>query len=126
MRYKLRSYKQHARCTEPRPSPECQEAEDDPGPSSLVVRRKQKNVSKTDDRLGSGGSGSDVVMGLKMTLCSLPQDVILMIVEMLDVDSALAFLRISKVSHLSLSFVIELHLTPKPKESILSLGDTSF
>ena len=104
MRYKLRSYKQHARCTEPRPSPECQEAEDDPGPGSLVVRRRQKNVSKTDDRLGAGGLGSDVVMGLKMTLCPLPQDVILMIVEMLDVDSALAFLRISKVRHLPPSY----------------------
>ena len=77
---------------------ECQEAEDEPGSSGLLVRRKQKNVSKTDDRLGPGGAGSDVVMGLKMTLCSLPQDVILMIVEMLDVDSALAFLRTSKVS----------------------------
>ena len=89
MRYKLRSHKQHARCTEPRPgSGDCQE---DAGPASSQVRRKQKTSEQR------GATSDNVFLGQKLSVFSLPQDMVLMIVEFLDVESALSFLRTSKV-----------------------------
>ena len=67
------------------------------------VRRKQKSAGKTETGPGPGGAATDVLMGQKLTLFSLPQDVILMIVEMLDVESALAFLRTARWLHEMLS-----------------------
>ena len=91
MRYKLRSHKAHARCTEPRPgSGDCQE--EAAGPASSQVRRKQKTAEQT-----RGASDNNVFTGQKISIFSLPQDMVLMIVEFLDVESALSFLRTSKV-----------------------------
>ena len=67
------------------------------------MRRKQKSAGKTETGPGPGGAATDVLMGQKLTLFSLPQDVILMIVEMLDVESALAFLRTARWLHEMLS-----------------------
>ena len=92
MRYKLRSHKAHARCTEPRPgSGDCQE--DTAGPASSQVRRKQKTAEQTR----GAGASDNVFTGQKVSIFSLPQDMVLMIVEFLDVESALSFLRTSKV-----------------------------
>ena len=94
MRYKLRSHKQHARFKEPRPGGDCPE---DPGPSSGHVRRKQKSSEQTK----ASPSSENVFMGKKLTIFSLPQDMVLMIVEFLDVESALSFLRTSKVQNVT-------------------------
>ena len=62
MRYKLRSHKAHARCTEPRPgSGDCQE--EAAGPTSSQVRRKQKTSEQT-----RGASDSNVFTGQKISI----------------------------------------------------------
>ena len=94
MRYKLRSHKQHARFKEPRQGGDCPE---DPGPSSGHVRRKQK----TSEQTKASPSSENLFMGKKLTIFSLPQDMVLMIVEFLDVESALSFLRTSKVDNVT-------------------------
>ena len=97
MRYKLRSHKQHARCTEPRPGGgDCQE---EAGPASSQVRRKQKTSEQS--KASPSGASDNVFLGQKLTIFSLPQDMVLMIVEFLDVESALSFLRTSKVGNVT-------------------------
>ena len=71
------------RCTEPRTSLDC------PAGSEPPVRRK-KTTSKSPEQ------NSETLMGQKVGFLSLPQEVILMIVEFLDVDSILSLLRTSK------------------------------
>ena len=58
-----------------------------------VFRRRQKIAVKTQERMGCS---SDFPLAQKLTLYSLPQDVILMIVDMLDVESCLSLLRTSR------------------------------
>ena len=95
MRYKLRSHKQHARCTEPRPGGDSLEDSGQGGPGTSQVRRRQKTSEQ--NRASPGGAAKDVFLGQKLNIFSLPQDMVLMIVEFLDVESALSFLRTSKV-----------------------------
>ena len=95
MRYKLRSHKQHARCTEPRPGGDSLEDSGPGGPGTSQVRRRQKTSEQ--NRASPGGAAKDVFLGQKLNIFSLPQDMVLMIVEFLDVESALSFLRTSKV-----------------------------
>ena len=58
-------------------------------------RRRQKTSEQ--NRASPGGAAKDVFLGQKLNIFSLPQDMVLMIVEFLDVESALSFLRTSKV-----------------------------
>ena len=98
MRYKLRSHKQ-VRCTEPRSSPECP-GSTDPGGSaggSGTVRRK-KTSNKSPDQ-----QSPDSLLGQKVGFLSMPQEVVLMIVDLLDVESILSLLRTSTVLHSLLS-----------------------
>ena len=86
MRYNLRSHKQ-VRCSEPRSSPEC------PGGSasgSGIVRRKKTSTKSTNLQT------PDLLLGQKVGFHSMQQEVVLMIVDMLDVDSILSLLRTSK------------------------------
>jgi len=95
MRYKLRSSKQPPRCTEPRGSvSDCGSPaiiETAPGPSVASNLRRRKALVKNIE--GSGVSG---LIGQKLTIYSLPQEIVLIVVEMLDMESALAFLRCCK------------------------------
>ena len=65
------------------------------GPGTSQVRRRQKTSEQ--NRASPGGAAKDVFLGQKLNIFSLPQDMVLMIVEFLDVESALSFLRTSKV-----------------------------
>ena len=86
MRYKLRSSKQPPRCTEPRGGSDCPPAPPALGAASNLRRRR--TLVKNNE-----AAGVPELTGEKLTIFSLPQEVVLMVVELLDMESALAFLR---------------------------------
>jgi len=96
MRYKLRSSKQLPRAHEPRGSSsdyhsEGGKEEADDGEPSTKIRKlhRRKTLCKSSDE----SKGGSVKTGPLLSVFCLPQDVILLVVELLDLDSSLAFLR---------------------------------
>ena len=82
MRYKLRSSKQPPRCTEPsqpRGSNECPAGQ--PEIAGGANLRRRKTLVKTSESAGAAG-----LTGHKLTVFSLSQDVVLMVVELLDLS----------------------------------------
>ena len=97
MRYKLRSSKQPPRGHVP---PEAKEDRDDGEPSCKMRKTSQLHRRKTLPKPAEDGrSAASVRQGPQLTMMCLPQDVILLVVDLLDLDSSLAFLRSCKWFH---------------------------
>lgn len=97
MRYKLRSSKQPPRGHVP---PEAKEDRDDGEPSCKMRKTSQLHRRKTLPKPAEDGrSAASVRQGPQLTVTCLPQDVILLVVDLLDLDSSLAFLRSCKWFH---------------------------
>jgi len=97
MRYKLRSSKQPPRGHVP---PEAKEERDDGEPSCKMRKTSQLHRRKTLPKPAEDGrSAASVRPGPQLTVTCLPQDVILLVVDLLDLDSSLAFLRSCKWFH---------------------------
>ena len=97
MRYKLRSSKQPPRGHVP---PEAKEERDEGEPSCKMRKTSQLHRRKTLPKPAEDGrSVASVRQGPQLTVMCLPQDVILLVVDLLDLDSSLAFLRSCKWFH---------------------------
>jgi len=99
MRYKLRSSKQPPRGHVP---PEAKEERDEGEPSCKMRKTSQLHRRKTLPKPAEDGrssTASSVRQGPQLTMMCLPQDVILLVVDLLDLDSSLAFLRSCKWFH---------------------------
>jgi len=99
MRYKLRSSKQPPRGHVP---PEAKEERDEGEPSCKMRKTSQLHRRKTLPKPAEDGRSStapSVRQGPQLTMMCLPQDVILLVVDLLDLDSSLAFLRSCKWFH---------------------------
>jgi len=116
MRYKLRSSKQHPRFNETRGSgsdyhSDCQDVgglSDDGEPKSknprtAVMHRRKKHCFKTIGEKEKVGEGQ-LQQGLEqLNITSLPQDIILLLIDLLDLDSCLCMLRTCSWFHSMLS-----------------------
>ena len=98
MRYKLRSSKQPPRG---HVAAEAKEEREEGEPSCKMRKTSQLHRRKTlpkpveDQSLNKNAARQ----GPQLTVCCLPQDVILLVVDLLDLDSSLAFLRSCKWFH---------------------------
>ena len=72
MRYKLRSSKQPPRCTEPRGGSDCTPAA--PALGAAANLRRRRTLVKNNEGAGLAG-----ITGEKLTIFSLPQEVVLMV-----------------------------------------------
>ena len=97
MRYKLRSSKQPPRG---HVAAEAKEERDEGEPSCKIRKTSQLHRRKTLPKPAEDGrSSASVRQGPQLTVTCLPQDVILLVVDLLDLDSSLAFLRSCKWFH---------------------------